>query len=52
MNYDKLRNLKIQILPQTLPLYETRILVISISPCQRQVINIEIRVEEWVVNWN
>ncbi len=52
MNYDKLRNLKIQRLPQTLPLYETRILVISIFPCQRQVINIEIRVEEWVVNWN
>ncbi len=53
MNFEKVRKLKIQKLPQTTPLHETRILVISISPSRdNKLINIEVRVEEWVINWN
>lgn len=53
MNFDKVRRLKIQKLPQVEPAYEARILVISISPSRvNKLINIEVRVKEWVINWN
>ena len=51
MNNGLSRNLKIQKMPQTKPLYETRILVLSISPCQEK-LSIEIKMEEWVINLN
>jgi len=52
MNIENRRSLSIRPLPPRLNAYETSIAVLSIAPCRKGDINLEIKMEEWVLNWN
>ena len=56
MNKNKLNlnsgKIKIETLPRLGVGFLTHIIVLSVSPIKKCKMNLEIKIEEWVMNWN